>query len=186
MTPKVYGLLKQNLSKYLLAVTVDDPASAPPPTASGTKNPEAKAAEDGGAKATTTGASDEKSGAVGAIPAEEGDGTEKPSREKTGENGDGGGEPAEKTAAATTKASTGTPAAVKKADPNGPKCVQLKMKPDWRRVDGGNKRRRGDLDRSGGGGGRGGGGRRWAWPEGRPEFCRFVLYKENSDTVSCV
>ncbi|CAM9677210.1 unnamed protein product [Ectocarpus fasciculatus] len=60
------------------------------------------------------------------------------------------------------------------------------MKPDWRRVDGGNKRRRGDLDRSGGGGGRGGGGRRWAWPEGRPEFCRFVLYKENNDTMGAV
>ncbi|CAM9851642.1 unnamed protein product [Ectocarpus sp. 6 AP-2014] len=182
---KVYGLLKQNLSKYLLAVTVDDPASAPPPTASKTETPEAKDAEDGDAKATA-GASDNKGDAGGEAPAaEEGNGTEKPSSEKAGENGGGGGEPAEKTAA-TTKASAGTPAAAKKPDPNGPKCVQLKMKPDWRRVDGGNKRRRGDLGRSGGGGGRGAGGRRWAWPEGRPEFCRFVLYKENSDTMGAV
>ncbi|CAN0434460.1 unnamed protein product, partial [Ectocarpus sp. 8 AP-2014] len=184
---KVYGLLKQHLSKYLLAVTVDDPASAPPPTASKTETPEAKDAKDGDAKATA-GASDNKGDAGGEAPAaEEGNGTEKPSSEKTGENGGGGGggEPAEKTAA-TTKASASTPAAAKKPDPNGPKCVQLKMKPDWRRVDGGNKRRRGDLDRSGRGGGRGGGGRRWAWPEGRPEFCRFVLYKENSDTMGAV
>ena len=65
---------------------------------------------------------------------------------------------------------------VTKADLNGPKCVELKMKPDWRK--GSNKRRRGDLAEGAGGGGR------WAWPADRPEFCRFVLYKENSDTVS--
>ncbi|CAN0520914.1 unnamed protein product, partial [Ectocarpus sp. 12 AP-2014] len=190
---KVYGLLKQNLSKYLLAVTVDDPASAPPSTASEPETPEDKNAEDKDAEATA-GASDNKSGAGGEAPAaEERNDTEKPSSEKAGENGGAGagagagagGEPAEKTAA-TTKASASTPAAAKKPDPNGPKCVQLKMKPDWRRVDGGNKRRRGDLDRSGGGGGRGGSGRRWAWPEGRPEFCRFVLYKENNDTMGAV
>lgn len=69
-----------------------------------------------------------------------------------------------------------TATVVAKANPNGPKCVELKMKPDWRK--GSNKRRRGDLAEGAGGGGR------WAWPADRPEFCRFVLYKENSDTVS--
>lgn len=73
---------------------------------------------------------------------------------------------------------SGAPAAATppKPDPNGPKCVQLKMKPDWRRTS--NKRRRGDLAE-----GVGGGGGRWAWPADLPEYCRFVLYKENSDTV---
>ena len=69
-----------------------------------------------------------------------------------------------------------------KPDPQGPKCVQLKMNPGWRSIRGVNgKRRRGDLadgqeD-----------GARWGWPADRPEFCRFVLYKENCDTVNaCV
>lgn len=69
-----------------------------------------------------------------------------------------------------------------KPDPHGPKCVQLKMNPGWRGIRGVNKkRRRGDLadgqeD-----------GVRWGWPADRPEFCRFVLYKENCDTVNaCV
>lgn len=135
MSPQVYGLLKQNLSKYLLAVTVDEPALMPPAVV---ENPEASKDADP--------ASTEKGAAVDA-----------------GKGEDGAAGAGEKKSA--------------KADPNGPKCVQLKMKPDWRK--GSHKRRRGDLVA-----GNGGGAGRWAWPADRPEFCRFVLYKENSDTVS--
>lgn len=151
----MYDLLKQNLSRYLLAVTVDDPASLPP---AAIETPVADSGTDQG-------------GATGGI-ADAGNGGRDDARGVSDNNntdGDGGSV----ADADATASQPGPPVA--KVDPNGPKCVQLKMKPDWRK--GSNKRRRGDLEKGSGGGGRG------SWPADRPEFCRFVLYKENSDTV---
>lgn len=148
----MYDLLKQTLSRYILAVTVDDPASLPPTPMETLEadNAADKSDATGDATEAGNGAGDESRGASA-------DNTE----------GDGG------SVADATGSRPAPPVA--KVDPNGPKCVQLKMKPDWRK--GGKKRRRGDLDKGGGSGGRG------SWPADRPEFCRFVLYKENSDTV---
>ena len=204
----MYTLLREHLSKYVVAETVDDPASIPAPSPAAEAETaedqaEAKADDNGnktgegaasttvtagektevsdreaddevGADETTTASPRKKKRKVGG-----GNGGQAPAVEKTAET------TAEKSAEATTEKTAEenavAAAAVKKPDPNGPKCVQLKMKPNWRRS-GFGKRRRGDLDNNPGGGGRGGG--RWAWPEGRPEYCRFVLYKENCDTVS--
>lgn len=190
----MYTLLKEHLSKYVRAETVDDPASIPAPSpAAEAETAEAETAEDQ-AKAETKAALD-----TGDNTAEGTDETTAASPRKKKQKvvvEENGGQAtdvektaettAEKTAEKTTEKTAETTvvaaaAAVKKPDPNGPKCVQLKMNPNWRKP-GGGKRRRGDLDNGAGGGGRGGG--RWAWPEGRPEYCRFVLYKENSDTVS--
>lgn len=200
---QVYGLLRDNLSKFLLAVTVDDPASIPPPknetetetnTEPQTKTAEAKASDGDGtppeADAAATSTTGENGGdGDGAGDGDGGDGKKNSPEEKNNNNkkpdeGEKDGDTVEAAEATTGKtAEQEEAAAIQKPGPNGPKCVQLKMRPDWwRRAGGGNKRRRGDLDRGGAGGGRGGGGH-WAWPEGRPEFCRFVLYKENSDTV---
>lgn len=169
-----------NLSRYVLAVTVDDPASiTPPPAEVETPDAAVPGAGESGKKSDdgTTSAAPEAAAAAPekkAAPEENSDKTAENS-EKTEENGKTG----------TAAADAGKPGAVvvaavkKKPDPAGPKCVQLKIKPDWRMKGGGHKRRRGDLDK---GTGRDGG--RYSWPEGRPEYCRFVLYKENSDTVS--
>lgn len=178
---QVYKVLKQHLSKYVLAETVDEPASTPAPspaaeaetTGEDQDKAEAKAAESGDKTAEGSAA------ATAAADEEEGDSNRGEKRNVDGENGEHA-PAAEQTAEQPVEKAAGAAAAaaVKKPDPNGPKCVQLKMKPDWRRA-GGGKRRRGNLDKEAGGGGA-----RWAWPEGRPDYCRFVLYKENSDTVS--
>lgn len=244
---QVYDVLKRELSRFVLAVTVDDPASiaAPSPAAeTEATNGEAKAEAVGnggagtaeGKSATAAADSDAATAAVGeekdgGTEVGDGDGSApggdaaataaataettattlkrkkpqgSPEESEANEGGAAATSAAKKpktaadgaaaTAAAPAAAeeSTDKPKAVenaavasagetKRPDPNGPKCVQLKMKRDWRRTDGGGKRRRGDLNR-GPGDGRGGG--RWGgWPEDRPEFCRFVLYKENGDTV---
>lgn len=167
---QVYDLLKMNLSKYVLAVTVDDPASVTRPAAE-VETPETKAA----APAPATGTADtenkaDSAAATAATDEAKGAPEDKEISEKTEESG------------SIEAGKTGAVApAVNKPDPSGPKCVQLKINPDWRRKGGGHKRRRGNLEK---GGGRDGG--RHAWPEGRPEYCRFVLYKENSDTVRAV
>lgn len=152
---QVYGLLKHYLSRYLLAVTVDDPAWRP------------EAAKDAASGSTAADGDGDDSDSADESEGDDAGGAEKGgaagTKHVTEENGGGKGKAA--VAAAATK-----------PDPSAPKCVQLKMKPDWRKS--GSKRRRGDLADGTGGGGR------WAWPADRPEFCRFVLYKENSDTVS--
>eukprot|EP00752_Nemacystus_decipiens_P003898 g3578.t3 len=198
---KVYQLLKQHLSKYVLAVTVDEPASTPAPS------PAAEAESTGDEVKTETAAADignetaEDTAATttvgtvdktkeGSNRETDGDSAADESHRKKKQKVDaenGGHAPAveqteENTAELTAEKAAVAAAAVKKPVPNGPKCVQLKMKPDWRRT-GGGKRRRGNLDKDAVGG-RGGG--RWAWPEDRPEYCRFVLYKENSDTMGAV
>lgn len=201
---QVYQLLKQHLSKYVLAETVDEPASIPPSSPAAEAETEAaegkdkdeaagKAADSGsttaeGAATATAVAAGEKSDG-GVFEADDDDDADdetkaaspshprKRKRKVDGENGRDA-PVVEKTAEETAEKTAAV--AARKPDPNGPKCVQLKMKPDWRRT-GGGKRRRGNLNKDAGGG-RGGG--RWAWPEDRPEYCRFVLYKENSDTVS--
>lgn len=165
LPPQIYNLLKKNLSRYLLAETVDEPAVVPPASV---ETPEATS---DGASPTSADAPSAESGdkvdapscsGTDAVAADAAKPSSASAQEKSsGENGgEKGGDEAKKVEA------------VVKTDPNGPKCVQLKMKPDWRK--GSNKRRRGDLA---------GGEGRWAWPADRPEFCRFVLYKENSDTV---
>ena len=208
---QVYQLLKQHLSKYVLAMTVDEPASIPvPPTEIAEDNDKDKAAGSAGAEraaaTATVAAGDKRDGGapetIDGAPAADEPTAASPLQKKKKTTGDGenGGdtpavqkttekgaaveetaveETADKTAEETAEKTGAVAVVAKKPNPNGPKCVQLKMKPHWRRT--GGKRRRGDLDRDSGGG-RGGG--RWAWPEDRPEYCRFVLYKENSDTVS--
>ncbi|CAM9768313.1 unnamed protein product, partial [Hapterophycus canaliculatus] len=162
------------LSKYLLAVTIDDPASITPPDADAVGASDTKAAAT--PAATGTGEAEKRDEDAPAAPTP-------PALEAVadGEKAAPAGKASSDEANRSGDAVAAAAAATKKTDPSGPKCVELKMKPDWYKKGGGNKRRRGNLEN---GSGRDGG--RHAWPEGRPEYCRFVLYKENSDTMGAV
>lgn len=172
--------MKQTLSKFILAVTVDEPSAETPSNSN--DNPAASADS-----STTTKPTETKTSPVGdngsAETVNPNDATGKSETAGVANNEAAPDLDGERTANGTTEdaksGGEGTKPAKKSVglNPNGPKCVQIKMKPDWRGQ--GIKRRRGDLARAGPGGGG-----RWAWPENRPEFCRFVLYKENMDTVS--
>lgn len=185
---QVYNLLKKSLSKFILAVTVDEPTDKSPTPGEGEtiveKDNKDKAKEGDNKDAPLTAATASKDSKPSGNDSDSANGAV-PDSASTAEAGAAGaalgasetGNP-EETAGDVAVAGGGAKPAGKVGtlNPNGPKCVQIKMKPDWRKH--GNKRRRGDLE------GRGRGGK--VWPDDRPDYCRFVLYKENMDTVGSV
>lgn len=182
--PQVYHLL-QSLSKFILAMTVDEPSQVKAtPSADNTASP--KAEEDPKAQ--------EKPGVEGETAASK-EGGEAGSKESTATStngttadvktpGEGSSAPGTASGGESEGASKVSEGGVVEGSekivanlpaltPHGPKCVQIKMKPDWRKHSA--KRRRGDLS--------GHSRRKAEWPQDRPPYCRFVLYKENVDTV---
>lgn len=182
--PQVYHLLA-SLSKFILAMTVDEPSQGTPtPSTGNTATPKAKedpdAQEQPRAEGETAASKEEEGGDSKGSTATSTNGTATDTK-VPGEGSSASGAAPGGASEGENKASEG--AAVEGSvepvsqlpalTPHGPKCVQIKMKPDWRKFS--TKRRRGDLS-----------GRsrfKAEWPKDRPEYCRFVLYKENIDTV---
>lgn len=173
----MYELLKQKLSKFVQAITICDPN---PGMSAGVRETRALDQHDA-CSGRVTNAEDstagEKAGNAPVSAVTHGEsaiGNGSTSKEIASHGAavktDGGEAENEGQADAAARTSSGGDDGNRVAKQSVQKCVQLTVKRDWRKV--GGKRGRNDL-----------GSERGSWPTDRPEYCRFVLYKENCDTV---